>query len=395
MTRLNVPPSSVVFAPDGSTLQRHELRPQPHRTVRRSMGTTSATYRSTTATRPIDSPRHDIGFTKKTPIAIARWGHLLRVAVTLGESDDPDYPPRWWEIELGGHTVQALGEHFQSGRADDLIGHLVMEAGPHARSIARLVLTRTSNHGSPRWQPENSPTLSTPRYQQEVSLLTPLRCDPMVSGGYDDRRAERVYRVGERILPTIPHRSTIGSSRASDERTGCSLLLLTDDFRRDRTLGSRLHSASSLRRGNLGGSSKPLVTTPVGLPPPLVIRQSDRSDVAHNTDPPAARITSSPMCRSEARISRMAQLRRSRPVHSLWGASKTSRWVREFPNLGRGPLKRDLPSDFGNDRSCWRPEDGAKYGIELVAVTLGHLVEVGWKPHASSCVAALMGEAGP
>lgn len=61
-----------------------------------------------------------------TPYAIERWGRLIRIAVSIDESNEPDYPPRWWTVEIGGHTIDALGEHFQSGRTANLIGHLVM-----------------------------------------------------------------------------------------------------------------------------------------------------------------------------------------------------------------------------------------------------------------------------
>ena len=60
------------------------------------------------------------------PFAVERWGRLVRIAIAIDESDDPDYPPRWWAVEIGGHVVDALGEHFQSGRSANLIGHLVM-----------------------------------------------------------------------------------------------------------------------------------------------------------------------------------------------------------------------------------------------------------------------------
>lgn len=73
-----------------------------------------------------------------TPIAIERWGRLLRIAVSIEESGEPDYPPRWWTVKVGGQPSKALGEHFQSGRASDLIGHLVMIDPAPGRPLAHF-----------------------------------------------------------------------------------------------------------------------------------------------------------------------------------------------------------------------------------------------------------------
>jgi len=74
----------------------------------------------------ITDPRPTPGPFGIVAFAIERWGHLLRIAVNINESDDVDYPPRWWSVGIDGHRYNALGEHFQSGRAANLIGHLLM-----------------------------------------------------------------------------------------------------------------------------------------------------------------------------------------------------------------------------------------------------------------------------
>lgn len=72
------------------------------------------------------------------PFAVERSGRLVRIAITIDESDDPDYPPRWWTVEIGGHLVDALGEQFQSGRSANLIGRLVMVDPAPRRPLEQL-----------------------------------------------------------------------------------------------------------------------------------------------------------------------------------------------------------------------------------------------------------------
>lgn len=86
----------------------------------------------------VDARRSMSGPLGIEPFAIERWGRLLRVAVSIAESDEVDYPPPWWRVEIGGRSVDALGEHFQSGRTANLIGHLVMVDPAPERQLRQL-----------------------------------------------------------------------------------------------------------------------------------------------------------------------------------------------------------------------------------------------------------------